>query len=93
LRVVQHLLPHIAAEVREARAKAGLSFAHVAVHVRKHDGKHGVSEATLSRFERARHWPENPDAIVQGYAHALGVEPRHLWTRAVTRWAKAAKAD
>lgn len=83
---MQHLLPHIAAEVREARVDAGLSFAHVAVHVRKPSGRFGVSESTLLRFERARTWPEDPDAIVEAYATALHVEPRHLWQRAVTRW-------
>lgn len=86
---MQHLLPHLATEVREARAAAGLSFAHVAVHVRKRSGKHGVSESTLLRFESARSWPENPDAIVAAYAEALDIEPHRLWQRAVTRFKHA----
>jgi lambda repressor-like predicted transcriptional regulator len=80
----------LADEVREARAEAGLSYAHVAVHVVKRSGKSGVSESTLSRFESARHWPENPDAIVRAYADALGVDPRELWARAVARWSSRA---
>jgi hypothetical protein len=80
---MHELLPHLAQAAREARLAAALTYAHVAVHVRKSDGSTGVSESTLSRFERARHWPENPDEIVHAYSVALGVPVRELWARAL----------
>jgi hypothetical protein len=83
LRQMHELLPHLAQVAREARLAAAVTYAHVAVHVRKSDGTTGVSESTLSRFERARHWPENPDALLHAYAVALGVSERELWARAL----------
>jgi transcriptional regulator with XRE-family HTH domain len=80
---MHELLPHLAQAAREARLAAALTYAHVAVHVRKSDGSVGVSESTLSRFERAKHWPENPDVLLAAYATALGVPVRELWARAL----------
>jgi hypothetical protein len=62
---------------------AGLTYAHVAVHVRKRDGRSGVSESTVARFEYGQAWPENPDAMVAGYAQALDVEPASIWQAAL----------
>jgi hypothetical protein len=73
------LLPSLAQVARELRVAAGLTYAHVAVHVRKRDGRSGVSESTVARFEYGNAWPENPDAMVCGYALALGVEPEAIW--------------
>lgn len=83
---MQELLPHLVAVLREARLAAELTFAHVAVRVRKKDGRVGVSESSISRFEQGTHWPANPDAFVGGYAEALGVPACELWARAVQRW-------
>lgn len=77
------LLVYLAASAREARVAAGLTYAHVAVHVVKGSGRVGVSESTIARFEYAEHWPENPDAVVAAYAEAIGMPPAELWARAV----------
>jgi hypothetical protein len=82
---MHELLPYLAAVAREARLAAGVTYAHVAVHVLK-NGRAGVSESTLVRFEHAQHWPENPDAIVAAYATAVDCAPYELWQRAVERW-------
>jgi hypothetical protein len=94
------LLPHLANVARQARVDAGLTYAHVAVHVRKRDGRSGVSESTVARFEyaalieckdpgRAR-WPENPDAMLSAYAIALGHrDPYKLWRDALDAARKA----
>jgi transcriptional regulator with XRE-family HTH domain len=80
---VHDLLPSLAQVARELRMAAGLTYAHVAVHVRKRDGRSGVSESTVARFEYGQAWPENPDAMVAGYAHALDVEPASIWHAAL----------
>jgi hypothetical protein len=77
------LLPHLVDVLKTARAGAALTFAHVAVRVRKADGRVGVSESTISRFEKGTHWPSDPDAFVVAYAEALEVEPGELWSAAV----------
>jgi hypothetical protein len=77
------LLPSLAQVARELRMAAGLTYAHVAVHVRKRDGRSGVSESTVARFEYGQAWPENPDAMVAGYAQALDVEPASIWHAAL----------
>jgi Helix-turn-helix domain len=84
-RPVNELLPHLVAVLRDARVAGELTFAHVAVRVQKKD-RVGVSETSISRFERGTHWPANPDAFVTAYAEALGVEPAELWRAAVDRW-------
>ena len=90
LPLVEHeLLPSIAATCREYRQLTGLTYAHVAVHVARKRGtgiKYGVSESTLARFELARHWPEDPEAVVKAYAEATGIPALDLWDVALTRW-------
>jgi Helix-turn-helix domain len=85
------LLPHLVVVLRDARLAASLTFAHVAVGVRKPDGRVGVSESTISRFERGTHWPSDPDAVVSGYATALGTCPCELWLAAAQRCQAPAK--
>jgi hypothetical protein len=82
---MHELLPHLVAVLRDARTTAALTYAHVAVRVRKSDGRLGVSESTISRFERGHHWPTDPDAFVVGYAEAVGTPPFELWRAAVER--------
>lgn len=43
----------------------------------------GVSEATISRFERGDGWRRQTDEIVAAYAAETMVEPLELWRRAV----------
>lgn len=81
--IVFALLPYLATTAREARVAAGLTYAHIAVHVLKRNGRAGVSDSTVARFEYGRHWPENPDAMVAAYAAALGVEAHELWASAI----------
>jgi hypothetical protein len=79
------LLPHLVDVLKTARAGAALTYAHIAVRVRKADGRVGVSESTISRFEKGTHWPSDPDAFVVAYAEALEVKPGELWTAAAAR--------
>jgi hypothetical protein len=80
---MHELLPHLAAVVKEARLAAGLSYVHVAARVYKRNGRQGVSESTLIRFEQAKHWPEDADAIVCAYAAAVECAPEQLWEKAI----------
>jgi transcriptional regulator with XRE-family HTH domain len=77
------LLPHLANAAREARVAAGLTYAHIAVHVRKDEDRVGVSDSTVARFEYGQHWPINPDAMIAAYARALGVAEQEIWGTAV----------
>lgn len=77
------LLPHLANAAKEARIAAGLTYAHIAVHVQKRNGREGVSDSTVARFEYGKTWPENPDAMLAAYAAACDVDPRDLWHTAV----------
>lgn len=79
------LLPHLVDVLKTARMGAALTYAHIAVRVRKGDGRVGVSESTISRFEKGTHWPSDPDAFVVAYADALEVEPVELWAAATAR--------
>jgi transcriptional regulator with XRE-family HTH domain len=85
----EHLLPHLAAAAREARLAAGLTYSHIAVHVVKSNGRPGVSESTVARFEYGQRWPENPDAMLTAYATALDRHPVVLWRESVDAWVAA----
>lgn len=61
---------------RDARERRGLRAIDVAITA-------GVSEATVSRFERGEGWPRDTDGMVAAYASELEVEPLELWRRAV----------
>ena len=75
------LLPHLARVAHEARETKGFKYAHIAGRVRKPDGTLGVSESTISRFERGSSWPQDPDAIVAAYGQVLGLSTCELWMR------------
>ena len=68
--------------LRHEREQRGLPRSHVAAEV-EHRGRRGVSESTVARLELAKYWPENPDAMVNAYAHVLDISPCQLWERAV----------
>lgn len=61
---------------RQAREDAGLRALDIATAA-------GVSEATVSRFERGTGWPLRTDAIVAAYERECGLPPGELWRRAV----------
>jgi hypothetical protein len=76
------LLPHLVQVARKARLDAKLTYAHIAVHVQKGDGRTGVAESTVLRFENGRAWPANPDAMIRAYAAAIGCGVGELWAEA-----------
>lgn len=43
----------------------------------------GVSQATLSRFERGIGWRRETDAIVAAYAMACNLTPEYIWRLAL----------
>jgi hypothetical protein len=55
--------------------------------VRKRGGGEGVSDSTVSRFERGRYWPEDADAMVQAYGQAVDCHPFEIYSRALNAWA------
>jgi hypothetical protein len=81
--VVNGLLPHLAKVAKDARITAGLTYAHIAVHVQKRNGREGVSDSTVARFEYGKTWPENPDAMLAAYGAACDLDPRELWHTAI----------
>ncbi|MCU1677919.1 MAG: hypothetical protein JWM93_2677 [Frankiales bacterium] len=46
----------------------------------------GVDVATVSRFERAKAWPRDPDELVAAYAALAKVRPQEIWRAAVNAW-------
>lgn len=73
------MLEHIGEASRDARRQAGLRQLDVATTA-------GVSHVTISRFERGKSWPLDPDRVVAAYAEELRVDPIELWTAALDRW-------
>lgn len=62
-------------ECRQARHHAGLHALEIAQTA-------GVSEVTISRFERGTRWVQEVDAIVTAYEQECDLEPGELWRRA-----------
>ena len=91
MRPVHELLPFLAYEARDARLAAQLTYAHIAVRVPKRDGRLGVSESTIARFELARHWPENPDATLKAYADATGRTACEMWDAAIRAFCRKSR--
>jgi hypothetical protein len=83
------LLPHLAAAARQVRVEAQGTYGQIGVYVRKRNGRTGVADSTISRFERGVRWPEDPDAMLRAYATAAGVSVIELWRRAVEAAATA----
>lgn len=73
------MLPQLAKAARCARKDAGASTAEVA-----HDAN--VDPVTVRRFERARAWPRDPDALICAYARAAHRDPKEIWREALDRW-------
>lgn len=72
------MLRPLAEAAKGARLAAGRKQIEIAVAA-------GVSHSVISRFERAKGWPLNPDRIVEAYAEECGVEPLAIWRDAVDR--------
>jgi hypothetical protein len=76
---VSALLPLLATVARRARAGAGASTTEVALAAH-------VDPSTVRRFETARAWPRDPDALIGAYARITRRKPRELWREAVDQW-------
>jgi len=61
------MLPHLATALRDAREKAGKKRSHAAAAA-DHD------QSAITRFEKVKAWPRNPDQFVNAYAEVLGDE-------------------
>lgn len=61
---------------REARQGAGLQMLEIAQAA-------GISETTVSRFERNQRWPRDVDALVDAYERECQLANGELWRRAV----------
>lgn len=73
------LLPWIAAAARDARIDARRKQVHIAA-------ERGMTEESIRKFEQAKRWPRDPDAMVNAYASDLDLDPLDLWAEAVERW-------
>lgn len=73
------MLEHLAHAARAARRAAEASTLDVAAAAR-------VDAATVRRFERARAWPRDPDALIAAYARASRCSSKTIWRDAVNSW-------
>lgn len=73
------MLPHLGAAAKAIRRRHRVRQIDVALRL-------GVSESTISHFERGLHWPQSPDITIQAYADELDLEPADLWREALRRW-------
>lgn len=70
------LLPYLAAEALRVRTEAGLLQIEVS-----HELGQGYS-SRISRFEKGRVWPTDPDRVIDAYARACAVDPAQIWNAA-----------
>lgn len=76
----QRLLYWLAAAAREARTQAGVSEERIADRL-------NVRAVTITRFEKAAHWPSDVDRFMAGYAESAGIDdPRDIYHRALELW-------
>jgi transcriptional regulator with XRE-family HTH domain len=73
------LLHNLAYVARRAREDAGLRQIDIATRA-------GVNHATISAFERALVWPQDPERTIEAYAAETGREARALWAEALRGW-------
>lgn len=70
----------IARAAKEARVTAGASEERVADLA-------GLRAVTIARFENAKHWPHDVDALMHAYAEAAGIADwRDIYDRALELW-------
>jgi ribosome-binding protein aMBF1 (putative translation factor) len=72
------MLKALAEVVREAREAADLTQLDIATAAK-------VSHGTISRLERARSWPLDPDRIVSAYEQECRLTAGDLWRQAVAK--------
>lgn len=73
------MLPYLGQAAKDLRVAAGARQIDIATRC-------GVSEATVSRFERGKRWPIRTDDLIAAYAREVGVRPRDVWSAALERW-------
>lgn len=44
----------------------------------------GVSQSVISRLERGKSWPQDPDVVVDAYESECGLPTNEIWERAVS---------
>jgi transcriptional regulator with XRE-family HTH domain len=70
------MLVALAGAARGARTERGATQLKIALRA-------GVSQETISRFERCEGWPHAVDRIISAYEAELGLPKRALWREAV----------
>lgn len=69
------MLAALACVARTARRDAAVRRHEIAVDA-------GVYPSTIDRFEQAKAWPRNPEALITAYANRAGMRPKELWLAA-----------
>lgn len=77
---------HLGQSLREQRKARKIKLVRVGAALDK-------SEASLSRFESGKTWPNDLDAAVDAYAGELEITPLEIWSAAVERWQKAERPN
>lgn len=75
---VAAMLLQLGRVAREARAEADLRQIDIATAA-------GVSHEMISRLERGKSWPRNPDLIVAAYEKQCQLPDGELWRRAAAK--------
>jgi hypothetical protein len=73
------MLYWLAQAAKQAREAAERKQVHVAASADR-------DQSSIYRFEQARTWPRDPDAIIGAYADDLDVDPVEIWATAVELW-------
>ena len=88
---MEPLIHYLGQVLMEARENAGLARERLAA-----TDPGGATTNTLFRLEQGkngRYWPRQPDALVQLYADACGVDPLDIWEAAISRARNAPMAS
>lgn len=77
----QRFIYWLAKAAQSTREQAGASVLQVAALA-------GVkTDTTIKRFERAEHWPVDPERFIAAYAQIAGInDPRDIYREAMTLW-------
>lgn len=76
------MLYHLGQSLREQRKARKVKLVRVGAALDK-------SEASLSRFESGKTWPNDLDAAINAYADELDITPLEIWTAALAHWKAA----
>lgn len=72
------MLQHLSRTAREVREAAGATQIQIAVAA-------GVSEPTISNFERGVNYPERLDPVIETYEDRCGLARGDLWRAAAAK--------